>query len=66
MLLSVTIMDCLGVQFLLEFHNMKANPWNFTLALHLEDSFNSSFFPPVLELKPCFEAGHRGKKVGSW
>lgn len=63
-----SFMDCLGIQFNSEFPNMKVNPWCFTITLYLECSFSSFFifFSSVLEVKACFEAGHRGKQVGNW
>lgn len=55
-------MDCLDVQFNLEFHNMKVSPWYFIIGVYLEGSCNS-FFPLVLEIKPCFGAGHTRQLV---
>lgn len=39
-----SFMDCLGIQFNSEFHNMKVNPWCFTITLYLECSFSSFFY----------------------
>lgn len=41
---TCNFMDCLGIQFNSEFHNMKVNPWCFTIILYRECSFSSFYF----------------------
>lgn len=41
---TCNFMDCLGIQFNSEFHNMKVNPWCFTIILYRECSFSSFLF----------------------
>lgn len=67
MLMSAAFMDSLGIPFNVELHNMKYIPGVLLLLLIWKSlptfCFSSS---SVLEMEPCFEAGHGGEKAGSW